>query len=367
MSPDQAEQSKGNFFSKITSTSSRHYANQHDVAEAVDILDRDTSNLRRGLREAGLSNQVIEAAWPSWWSDDLASDPSGRAELRFSLARKLGVSPRALLGERVKFIWNDEAKFKHLSTEGAAQRAALTSFGVTIGRLLIYATPQGASLDGLDVWTIREAILASQRYVDLPGLLSLCWSLGIPVVHLRVFPLEAKSMHAMVVKVEGRYAVLLGRDATYPAPIAFTLAHELGHVVHGHLIGAPALVDLKDPATATNLDDQEREADQFALSLLTGQPNLQITTSLGNFNAPTLASAVMKAAPRYSIDPGTLALCLAFRNGAWSRAMAALKFIYSSPSPIWQEVNEFATAQIDWSEINSENTEYLRKVISNRA
>ncbi|RYL95534.1 hypothetical protein EWH10_21295 [Sphingobium fuliginis] len=36
----------------------------------------------------------------------LGQSPSGRAELRFAIARRLGLRP--LLGERVEFIWNDE-------------------------------------------------------------------------------------------------------------------------------------------------------------------------------------------------------------------------------------------------------------------
>ncbi|MDR6332334.1 hypothetical protein GGQ86_000781 [Xanthobacter flavus] len=329
-------------------------------------MDFDSSNLRRGLREAGLSNQVIDAAWPSWWSEELASDPSGRAELRFALARKLGISPRGLLGERVEFIWKDDAKFKHLSTEDAAQCAALASFGVAIGRLLIRGTPTGPNISGLDASILREALLSSQPYVDLLGLLSLCWSVGIPVVHLRVFPLDTKSMHAMVVKVDGRYAVLLGREASYPAPLAFTLAHELGHVARGHLSDAPALVDLKDPATATDGDAQEKEADEFALSVLTGSSNPTIITTTHSYNAPTLAAAVIRAAGQYSIEPGTLALCLAHREGTWARAMAALKFIYEGPRPISREINSLAKTQIDWQEIGYENSEYLHNVMGER-
>lgn len=326
-------------------------------------MDPDTKSLRRGLREAGLSDQVIQAAWPSWWNDDLAADASGRAELRFALARKLGVSPRGLLGARVEFVWNDEAKFKHLSAEDAAQKAALTSFGMIIGRTLIRATPEDGSLDGLDAFIIREAILNSQQYVDLPSLVALCWGVGIPVIHLRVFPLEAKSMHAMVVRVDGRHAILLGRDASYPAPIAFTLAHELGHIVLGHLADAPALVDLKDPATATDSDDQEKEADAFALSLLTGRPDPTITTSVTSFNAPTLAAAVIKAGPAERVEPGTLALCLAHRTGAWQQAMASLKFIYGQGHPIWRDVNADAVTQLDWDQLNPESVEYLQNVM----
>lgn len=326
-------------------------------------MDQNTSQLRRGLREAGLSDQVIDAAWPSWWSDDLSGDPSGRAELRFALARKLGLSPKGLLGERVQFVWNDEARFKHLSTEDAAQRAALTSFGVTIGRMLLHATPPAGSIVGVDADIIREAVLTSQAYVDLDGLLAICWGLGIPVIHLRVFPLDAKSMHAMVVEVDGRHAILLGRDASYPAPVAFTLAHELGHIALDHLANAAALVDLKDPAIVTNPDDEENGADRFALSLLTGRPEPIITTSLTSFNAPTLADAVLKAAPRYHIEPGTLALCVAHRTGAWPMAMSALRFIYPGPAPVWRHVNALANAELQWDEIGDDGSEYLRNVI----
>jgi len=326
-------------------------------------VDSDSNRLVRELRDAGLSEQVVKAAWPSWWSDDLASSPSGRAELRFALARKLGLSPRGLIGERVEFVWNDQARFKHLSTESVTQRAALASFGVTIGRLLVRATPSDGSLEGLDAHQIREAVLASRQYVDLPGLLAVCWGAGIPVIYLRVFPLTAKSMHAMVVEAGERYAILLARDARYPAPVAFTLAHELGHALLGHLADASALVDLEDPAMSRGTDEQESEADRFALTLLTGRADPEITTSVPRFNAPTLANAVLNAGREHRIEPGTLALCLAYRRGAWPVAMASLKFIYGRALPVWREVNAYAGSQLDWGGIGDESADYIRNVM----
>ena len=310
-----------------------------------------------------MSNDAIEAAWPSWWSDELDLDPSGRAELRFALARRLGLSPKSLLGERVEFVWQDEAHFKHVTTEDAAQRAALTSFGMSIGCLLLQATTQAGPLDRLNAIQLRNAVLAERPFVDLRGLLSICWGIGIPVVHLRVFPLEKKAMHAMVVRVADRYAILLGRDARYPAPVAFTLAHELGHVLLGHLGGVPALAELKDPATAVGKDDQESEADEFALTLLTARPEPAIETTLTNFNAPTLADAVIQAAPRYKIEPGTLALVLAHSRSAWPVAMSALKFIYDSPRPVWRDVNGIAAGQLAWDEIPADAADYVRSVL----
>lgn len=329
-------------------------------------VNSETDELVRELREAGLSEQAIRAAWPSWWSDELDSDPSGRAELRFALARRLGLSPKSLLGERVEFVWHDEACFKHLSTQGAVQRAALTSFGVTIGRLLVKATPHAFPLGKLDALSLRNAVLADRPFVDLQGLLSICWAIGIPVIYLRVFPLETKAMHAMVIRVDDRYAILLARDARYPAPVAFTLAHELGHVLLGHLADAPALVDLEDPATYSEPDDQERQADQFGLTLLTARPDPTIETNLTSFNAPTLADAVIRAAPQYGVEPGTLALILAHARGVWPVAMTALKFIYDKPRPVWRDVNRLAYTQLKWDEIGNEATDYVKNVMDTR-
>lgn len=314
------------------------------------------------LRKAGLSRAAIRAAWPSWWSEDAGATPSGRAELRFALARRLGLEPKPLLGERVEFVWNDEARFKHLTAQDLAQKAALTSFGMSVGRLLLRATP-GAAIEIAQAEAIREAILSASPFVDLGSLIATCWALGVPVIHLRVFPLEAKSMHAMVVHVDGRFAILLGRDAGYPAPVAFTLAHELGHVMLGHLGDAPALVDLEDPALATDGDEQEDEADRFALTLLTGSAEPDIQTNLDHFNAPTLAAAVLDAAGRYAVEPGTLALCLAHRRHAWPVAMSALKFIYSERKPAWREVNGIADGELDWDAIGDEAAHYLRNVM----
>lgn len=314
------------------------------------------------LRKAGISRAAIRAAWPSWWSEDAGVTPSGRAELRFALARRLGLEPKPLLGERVEFVWNDEARFKHLSAQDQAQKAALTSFGMSVGRLLLRATP-GDPTEIADGGVIRDAILTGSPFVDLGSLIATCWALRVPVIHLRVFPLEAKSMHAMVVHVDGRFAILLGRDAGYPAPVAFTLAHELGHVMLGHLADAPALVDLEDPALATDGDEQEDEADRFALTLLTGSPEPDIQTNLDHFNAPTLAAAVLEAAGRYAVEPGTLALCLAHRRHAWPVAMSAMKFIYSERKPAWREVNGIADGELDWDALGDEAGHYLRNVM----
>lgn len=315
------------------------------------------------LRRAGISNSAITAAWPSWWNEEAAASPSGRAELRFALARKLGLQAKPFLGERVEFTWNDEARFKHLTTDGKAAQAALSSYGITIGRLLIRAAGDRET-PVIDALTLRNAILENHPFVDLQSLIATCWAVGIPVIHLRVFPLETKSMHAMVVTFGGRFAVLLGRDSVYPAPIAFTLAHEIGHILLKHLQRAPALIDMEDPADQEGDDSEEKEADLFALTLLTGSSDPDIRTNIESFNAPSLAQAVLAASSNYRIEPGTLALCLAYKRNAWKTANASLKYIYADEKPVWREVNGIARLELNWNSLSEDSAQFLQNVMA---
>ena len=101
------------------------------------IVEADRKALKKRLKEAGLSDPLIEAAWPAWWSDEALASQSAKAELRFTIARKLGLNPRSLLHDEVEFIWKDEARFKHLSNETDGQKWALTSFGMSACRILV--------------------------------------------------------------------------------------------------------------------------------------------------------------------------------------------------------------------------------------
>lgn len=272
------------------------------------------------------------------------------------------MSPQALIGERVEFVWKNEARFKHLSAADAPMEAALASFGMVVGGLLLRATKPAGDIGGIEAFALREAILAGRPFVDLQALIATCWGVGIPVVHIRIFPLDTKSMHAMVVRSGERCAILLGRDASYPAPVAFTLAHEIGHITLRHLENTAALVDMEESQKSSD-DNEESQADRFALALLTGSDDPQIETDKNQFNAPTLANAVLRAGPRHRIEPGALALCLAHQRGQWPVAMSALKFIYDQPLEVWREVNSIADHQLDWLAIGEEAADYVRRIL----
>lgn len=323
----------------------------------------ESKKLRQKLQEAGYSDPLINAVWPSWWSEDASTSRSSNAELRFSIARKLGLSPESLLEDSVEFAWEDAARFKGLATETDADKSMLTSYGLSIGRALVGLQIAGGSTDPLGANEIRSAILQNRQFVDLESLVTTCWSLGIPVVHLKVFPLSAKRMHAMAVRIGGRYAILLGRDASYPAPVSFTLAHELGHIMLGHLTDQSAIVDMEDGDVINPIDNEETQANEFALRLLVGSAKPEIETNVSGYNAAQLAHAVLSVGPDERVEPGTLALCLAHATGKWAIAQAALSLIYSNPAPVWEYINRVAQDQLGWRRAGGDTAEYLERAM----
>jgi Zn-dependent peptidase ImmA (M78 family) len=320
--------------------------------------------LRRNLRRFGLSDSAVNAAWPGWWGDEAEGSPSAQVELRFSLARKLGLDPRSLLEDDApRFVWRDEGKFKRLSSESDTERAAITSFGISIARGLVAATAEGPLIEGVEAQELRNSILARQDYVRLVDLLGVCWAMGIAVIHLRVFPLTAKRMCAMSVRVGNRFAILLGQDSEYPAPICYFIAHEIGHAALGHIKNESALIDLVDPLESIDSDHEEQAADRYALELLTGTPTPTVTTETRRFTAKQLARNLLQTAKEVRIEPGTLALCFGHSTGDWKKAYAAMKEIYSTRQPVWEQVNKIALDQLDWVAIPDDLAHFVRAVM----
>lgn len=327
----------------------------------------NASRFRQRLKGFGFTDPAIEAAWPNWWSEEADTSLSAQTELRFSVARKLGLEPHSLLNdtEQPRFIWRDEARFKRLSGESDLERAGITSFGMAIGRLLLAATsvprvpPLSSAAD------LRQLVLRHQEYVRLADLLSVCWAVSIPVIHLRVFPWQRKRMAAMTLRQSDRHAVLLAKDSMYPAHIAFYLGHELGHAVLGHLHPGHLVVDLEDDKlTASDEDPEEVAADRFALELLTGEPMPRVLPSTDSrISARGLAEAALTASKKFRIEAGTLALCFGYSTGNWPVANAAMRHIYSEPKPVWREINKVAVSQLMPDAIPSDSLPFLSAVM----
>ena len=328
-------------------------------------------SLRTRLREAGLTQRAVEAVWPTWWSADAEGSVSATAELRYTLARRLGLPPQSLFDDQPEFVWRSDAKFKNLGDLTDLEASVLASFCVGVGRHVVAALPNVAALpdapptSGVGLLppaeNLRGILLRGVPVVDLGSLLVLCWGLQLSVIQLELFPLRKKGLHAVTIRSGERFAIMIGQESRFRAQACFWIAHELGHIALGHVGDSCALLEVEDPAGHSG-DEEERAADAYALELLTGSPEPQVEVTDLAYSASQLARAVSAAAPEHSIDPSVLALCAAYRDGRWSQAFGALK-ILGDEDDIPVRLNELAMTQIDLDSLSPDNREFLRTVM----
>lgn len=334
------------------------------MQEGIIAFFETPEQLRARLRKTGLTGEAIDAAWPDWWSDGSAGSLSAEAELRFTLARNLGLSPGGLMepGDPT-FVWRDSAKFKRLTGDEPAQRvlsAFARAFASAVDQLV---ETQIQSLDH-SASSLREAILRTTDAVRLVDLLSLAWGLGVPVTFLHVFPATNKSMDAMTSTSRTRPVVMLGRQSTYEASLAFTLAHELGHIFLGHLDQGATVVDVGDPLEPDpEGDPEEAAANAFAKELLTGHPEFDPVPSSATFNAGELAVASIKLGAKYAIDPAMVALCAAFGTNDWARGYGALKVMGLSKEGLPTAINDVAARELRLRSRTSSASTFVSRVL----
>lgn len=335
-------------------------------------MTESASELRKRLNSFGLSEAAVEAVWPRWWSEDAEGSASARAELRFGVARRLGIDPSSLLEEReqLRFLWPSQARFKNLAGESELEREGISSFGRAVAKTLVNAFPARETRpnEPSSALGLREMLLGLGRapYIELSDLLALSWGIGVPVAYLRVFPWERKRMAAMTVRLADRWAVLLARDSRYPAPVAFWLAHELGHILLSHVSREEVIVDLEGPGSTEGQDDEERHADTFALELLTGEPEPRVLAGPDSAK-PTpagLAKVARERGPELGVEPGTLALCYGFTTQEWDVANGALGGLYIDGEPVWDQINQLAMDQLETELLPADSLGFLGAVLA---
>ena len=333
-------------------------------------MTSNAKQFKQKLKSAtGLSESAISAAWPDWWSSAADSSLSAQAELRFSLARKLGLDPRSMVNDDdiPVFLQDDSAKFKNFKGDEVKEKLAISSFGLSLGRILLGGSEPKFSIVGESAENLRSLMLQDTSFIGIEDLLSFVWAVGIPVIHLRIYPLSAKRMCAMTVQVKGRFVILLARNSLYPAHLIFDIAHEIAHIALGHLGNQTALVDMDNKSERCTEDDvEEISANKFALELLTGtsEPEFEVIGEV--VSAKQLAEAVTRTGNERQIEPGTLALCYGYSTKNWPLANSALRFIYDSTIEVWKPINKLAIDEISWENISEDSCSYIRAVLGGK-
>lgn len=283
------------------------------------------------LKSHGLDRQYVQAAiLPDWWDDSLFDDASNRLTAQMSIARFLGVKVQQLADPASQFpspvqnVSLKRGKNADISEVTGAVAAAMHAARITAD-LMRDRLPFTGSRPALE---IRNHLLSRPDCIwpDLPNLVDYCWQHGIAVVHITRLPKKSKVIAGLATFIGARPVIVLcsGRDS--PAWLAFHLAHELGHIMSGHVKpGDAPLVDIKLEG-ATD-ETQEREADQYAFQILTGHPDIQLAGA-ARLTGPRLAAEARRFGKEHRIHPGTVALIYGYCQQCLPAAQAALSAMH---------------------------------------
>lgn len=218
------------------------------------------------LQSAGIPSAFAHRALPSWWDDEVASDPAGlqQAQLYFARAFNIEIQSLAAAEQQLRFRVT-QRKFK-LNRNVVEDTVLVSANYVTgIARVALRGFAFDQALPAADPQELRSVILQRHKCVSLEALLEWCVSAGIPVMYVEKLP--GKKMSGIVVRDDGKYAIVLCKKG-HPSLLLFYLAHELGHIARGHLTSDGVVAD--DKIDSADADEVEKAADCYAICLLNG-------------------------------------------------------------------------------------------------
>lgn len=273
-------------------------------------------------------------AWllPDWWEDEIANADSGMATLEAYIARMIGLSIETLRsGEALNVAPVSSIRFKKRIDCEDVEVAPAAAIAEQVARALTEAVTIPSEFAGrIEAREARQSILGKWAVPDLEGLLDFAWDHGIIVAHMAELPKASKKFDGLTMFVAQRPVVVLGTGRDSPAWVAFDLAHELGHVLCGHITPNSAIseagLESEDDFSSQLGDPEETEATRFALELLTGDPAPSFQPVYGLTGARLAAIAQQEGAAQ-KVDPGVLALIYGRSAGRIGAAQNALNHL----------------------------------------
>lgn len=232
------------------------------------------ASLYQRLSQLGFPQSFIRTqALPEWWDEEVEETPGIEVEAAAYISRRLNLEVRTLLNPHLipTFKGEYQGKFKTKpQTQGDSLMIAY-SMAKRVGEMVAYACLSPFKRLPNTPQKIRREILSSQSFVNLEGLINWCWGYGLPVVYFDGFP-QTKKVHCfegMIAYYDERPVIILSLKDGSMARFLLILAHELGHLVQGHLREG-VLVD--EEIALDNVDGEEMEANGFAVGLLEENP-----------------------------------------------------------------------------------------------
>lgn len=342
---------------------------------AVTQAQINMAILYERLSEIGFSKKFVrENALPDWWDEEFEATPGAAVQAIAYVSRRLNLDIASLVEPEAvpAFKHSCNAKFKTRLFTNAAQLQVAQCMAARVAEMAAYAyVPECKSLPE-SALNVRNEILKTHNFVDLEGLLEFCCNYGIPVIHFNKFPPSTgvRKFDGMVGCFYNRPVIVISLKDRSPARLLFILAHELGHIIKGHIQGA-SIVD--EEIRLESIDNEEIEANEFAVEILLGKPDMGYYTPRV-FNGSRLATYAQQNSIRDNAAPGVVVLNYAWSKATravkkkelqiiWATAFKALKII-EGDADAPTHINRYVRTYLDLDKLDEDSQDYLELALT---
>ncbi len=324
---------------------------------------------------------VYDNLLPSWWCPEFEQTKGAVVEAAAYVSRRTSLDFRALLATEELIALPETVHHKYKLSEGTESTELKPAQAIAdrVAEIVSQACIQPVkNIEGLTSQAIRAEILEKCPCVTLDNLIDLCWQNGIPVMHLNHFPRRPRQkkfdgmvgyFRANLEQSVSRPVIVISKNEKSHAWLSFILAHEIGHIVCGHIREEPIVDEKISPELGK--DPQEIAADEFAIELLFGHKDAKYC-DLPNFNAHSLTQYALDCAKADRVDAGAVVLNHAWcqarksttpeqKRRAWSIARTALKNIETQANAPAQ-INSYLIKSIDWENLSDDTQEFLERM-----
>lgn len=311
------------------------------------------------LHSLGVTQSFARRSLPSWWDDSIASSESGLQQAELYISKAFNLDIRSFDSPRIQFR-QAQRKFK-LSRNVTEEAVNLSAHYATgIARIVLHEIDQQSSIPAKPL-NLREECLVPGNGVGLTALLLWCANAKIPVMHVDSLP--GKKMTGLVVRENDKFAIILSRKGCQ-SEMLFWLAHELGHIAHGHLKQDGFFAD--ENIGSNLVDDDEKQADSYGVCLLNGRDTKY---SIGRLmRGPALAAAATRCGEDVNVDAGHILLNFGHHNKEfYALAKSALNALGQSSGASSQEVNKVFFNWLPRENLSEDQFDFLQTACSYNA
>lgn len=327
---------------------------------AMESIDR----LLKRVAKVGIKPAYLQRVLPRWVTQYPPESATAITELKVHLARELGLDLNSLQeSKEVAFGALPSApKYKRARGGPVERLMPAASLSYSLGRALAAAAQQRPYTRlPANPAVARAEILSQASAVTLPALVTYLWQHGIPVAHYTDWPDKLSRPSALALDVEGRPVIVVGSPRTENAWHAFYIAHEAGHIARSHLGRNELIVDADLEPSSEERDQQELEADQYALSLLAA-PEIDLPQASARFGS--LEQSAREIAARQRVDRGHLLLRYAMATGRWDIGSAALQRVEAGANAPRFINRDRAQQELSLDQLSDDRQEFVRRVLA---